>query len=87
VARLSLRNMVSKEANSHVIGSILYLFNLVELRMRGLSPIDLDELFAQVDTVMVEHRVRQHVAWGRIRVLDTQILIGVDSDTFNIKVP
>lgn len=62
VARLSLRNMVSKEANPHVIGSILYLFNLVELRMRGLSPIDLDELFAQVDTVMVEHRVRQHVA-------------------------
>lgn len=62
VARLSLRNMVSKEANPHVIRSILYLFNLVELRMRGLSPIDLDELFAQVDTVMVEHRVRQHVA-------------------------
>ena len=62
VARLSLRNLVSKEANPHVIGSILYLFNLVELRMRGLSPIDLDELFAQVDTVMVEHRVRQHVA-------------------------
>ena len=62
VARLSLRNMVSKEANPHVIGSILYLFNLVELRMRCLSPIDLDELFAQVDTVMIEHRVRQHVA-------------------------
>ena len=42
---LSLRNMVSKEGNPHVIGSILYLFNLVELRLRGLAPTDLDELF------------------------------------------
>jgi hypothetical protein len=36
-----------------MIGSILHLFNLVELGLRGLPPINLDELFAQVDAVVV----------------------------------
>ena len=53
MARLSLRNMVRKEANPHMIGSILHLFNLVELGLRGLPPINLDELLAQVDAVVV----------------------------------